>query len=100
MTSATQLVARCNSCVICRALEQGDAIRRQRPAALETNAELKSLWEQYQAHDINPTQLLDGCVEIYFRIHREDYRNFVGHPSNTEEDNHEDKEQLFVSLYE
>ena len=31
---------------------------------------------------------------------REDYRNFVGHPSNTEEDNHEDQEQLFVSLYE
>jgi len=56
--------------------------------------------EQYKGHDINPIQLLDGCVEIYFRIHREDYRTFVGHSSNTEEDNREDQEQLFASLYE
>jgi len=83
-----------------RLLEQGDELRRQRPAALQTNVELKALWEQYKQHDLNTTELLEGCVEVYFRLHREDYRSFVGNANNTDEDNREDQQQLYLSIFE
>ena len=81
-----------------RLLEQGDDLRRQRPATLKSNAELLVWWQRCKDHDINPKQLLKGCFEVYFRVFRDDFRTF-GEENGDE--NAQDRElNLFINMYE